>query len=368
MLKIENICCCPICKGDLVWLETLITCKKCGEKYPIREGIPCFLKEPQYWCMISREKMNDINKYIQQHGWEKGFKEQVPPEFHNIIKGIGRDDFRFFMPISRNAVGLDLGCMWGAWTFSLAKHCKQIIGIDQTFETLRMADLRKRNLKVNNVNVMRSNAFELPFIDSIFDFAIVNGVLEWIGAEKEFITERDFGKKTSGSQNNYLKSPRDFQVKALKEIWRALKPGGIVYIGIENRISWRSFLGANDPHSGLPYNSLMPRWLANIYMKSRVGKAYRTYTYTLNGLSKLLNEARFKKIQFFTAIPEYSYPNVIFPLKERFLQFYVNNLRQFHSIDNPNRKSKIKHKLFDFISNLGLATHFVECFLVLARK
>jgi ubiquinone/menaquinone biosynthesis C-methylase UbiE len=321
--------------------------------------------------MIPPDKIQEINQFIQEHGWDKAFEEMIPQPLHSVIQGADRADFRFFMPVSPNAVALDLGCMWGAWTFSLAQHCKQVIGIDQTFETLRMGELRKVSSRVTNVSFVQSDAVQLPFADCIFDIVIINGVLEWIGSDKEFVTEKDFGKRGSKHlTSTYSQSPRAIQVKALEEALRVLKPGGTVYIGIENRISWQNFFGS-DPHSGLRFTSLMPRWLANLYMRLRLGKDYRTYTYSSVGLRKLLAEAGFKETQFFTSIPEYSFPDIIFPLEERFLRFYVHS-RPLNSTSSLKIKAKILAflgvRFFDFLSALRLATHFVDVFLVLAKK
>jgi uncharacterized protein YbaR (Trm112 family) len=34
---------CPSCKGDVELKENKIVCKKCGLKYPVRDGIPIML-------------------------------------------------------------------------------------------------------------------------------------------------------------------------------------------------------------------------------------------------------------------------------------------------------------------------------------
>lgn len=34
---------CPACKADVELKDNKIVCKKCGKKYPIREGIPVML-------------------------------------------------------------------------------------------------------------------------------------------------------------------------------------------------------------------------------------------------------------------------------------------------------------------------------------
>ena len=41
--ELLDILACPACKGDVKLLNKKIVCKKCGKKYPIRQGIPVMI-------------------------------------------------------------------------------------------------------------------------------------------------------------------------------------------------------------------------------------------------------------------------------------------------------------------------------------
>lgn len=41
--ELLDILACPACKGDVELKENKIACKKCGKKYPIKDGIPVML-------------------------------------------------------------------------------------------------------------------------------------------------------------------------------------------------------------------------------------------------------------------------------------------------------------------------------------
>lgn len=41
--ELLDILACPDCKGDVEEKDNKIVCKKCGKKYPIRDGIPVML-------------------------------------------------------------------------------------------------------------------------------------------------------------------------------------------------------------------------------------------------------------------------------------------------------------------------------------
>jgi uncharacterized protein YbaR (Trm112 family) len=41
--KLLDILACPACKGDVELREDKIICKRCGKKYPVRNGVPVML-------------------------------------------------------------------------------------------------------------------------------------------------------------------------------------------------------------------------------------------------------------------------------------------------------------------------------------
>ncbi|MFA5287078.1 MAG: Trm112 family protein [Candidatus Omnitrophota bacterium] len=41
--ELIDILCCPACKGDVFLSGEKIVCKKCGNKYPVKDGIPIML-------------------------------------------------------------------------------------------------------------------------------------------------------------------------------------------------------------------------------------------------------------------------------------------------------------------------------------
>lgn len=43
--NIEDILCCPACRGELKKEKMAFSCEKCRLKYPLKEGIYCFLKD-----------------------------------------------------------------------------------------------------------------------------------------------------------------------------------------------------------------------------------------------------------------------------------------------------------------------------------
>lgn len=71
----------------------------------------------------------------------------------------------------------------------------------------------------------------------------------------------------------------------MSEIFRVLKPGGIVYFAATNRIM------LNEPHYNLPLLSVMPRYFSHMYVKaSGKGDFYYEKHLTYWSLKKLVNK------------------------------------------------------------------------------
>lgn len=41
--ELLDILACPDCKGDVEFRSEKIICKKCGKKYPVKDGIPVMI-------------------------------------------------------------------------------------------------------------------------------------------------------------------------------------------------------------------------------------------------------------------------------------------------------------------------------------
>lgn len=107
----------------------------------------------------------------------------------------------------RNKVGLDIGSANGAFTIELAKSgAKKMYGIDIADEFIKKSTARLKKEKLKNVTFLQADANKLPFQDNSFDFIICTEVLEHVPGFR----------------------------KAIAEIKRVLKPGGIFVITTPN--------------------------------------------------------------------------------------------------------------------------------------
>ena len=145
---------------------------------------------------------------------------------------------------------LDIGCGSGYAGHLLDKRSKLYIGLDYVDER-----------KIQSFRFFRGTASSIPFKDGSFDIIICNHVLEHVPD----------------------------QGKLINEIYRLLKKDGICYITSPNKL-WPM-----EPHLKLPFLSIMPRKIANMYVRiAGRGKIYDVVPLTYSQFRRKLG----KKFRF----------------------------------------------------------------------
>ena len=304
---------CPYCHSRLFLDRGILSCQSCKKGYPIINGIPNFCEKDEYWCNVSREKMLKLNAKARQSGdWLKTAKELIP-EYLNAIEPFERADAQFLWPTTSKSRILDAGSMWGGLTIPVAQNCREIFAVDHTIETLTFLRIRAEQMGFRNIHAVASTVKNLPFPNGYFDMVILSGVLEWVAFDQEVVLEIHWGKRRSDSAT-YSKNPRQVQVEVLGEIQRVLKPGGHLYLAIENRIGFQYLAGMPDDHVNIKYVPFLPRFMANAITKWKLNCEYRTYIYSLAGYRSLLKDSGFQNMEFYGAFLHYIRPSEIIPL------------------------------------------------------
>ena len=300
---------CQKCGAELAKNNNFYTCDKCKNKWPIKKGIGLF-SESKYWGEVNQDEMNQILDVVETKGMEEALK--LAESKYEVVCRFSRDpsraDWRFYLPVKQDWRILDAGCGLGGMTYPLAKIAKEVIGFDASYERAKFVSEKAKFEGLNNVKTLVGNFDNLPLKNNSFDLVILNGVLEWAGIPNE------------------PKNPREVQKDMLKKCLSLLKPGGYIYIGIENRFAL-NYLTTGIDHSGVRFTSWMPRFLANIYTKIRLKKPYRSYTYGKRGYEKRFKESGFKKERFTLPASGYNFPKYIIPYDNIYcLQYAIKNL------------------------------------------
>ncbi len=296
---------CPSCHHPLPApsrSSDLLVCN-CGQRYETREGIPLFCA-PGYWNNVPRETMAAALDDAAESGDWKGAMERHLPRYVRAAAPAYRADAQFLFPVNRQSTVLDAGAMWGALTVPMSRFCSAVYAIDRTLETLQLLTLRARQGGLTNIVPAVADVTMLPFADAFFDCVILNGVLEWVANDDEIVVETDLEGRRS-QRKNYRDTPRERQLRALKEIRRVTKPEGSLYLAIENRAGLQYKLGWPDDHVNLRWVTFLPRTVANTWTKLRRNCEYRTWIYSPEELQQIMTEAGFRSFRTYAVQPHY---------------------------------------------------------------
>jgi SAM-dependent methyltransferase len=341
---------CLFCKGKLKEQGPRLVCKQCGAHWDAKDFVPCFVKDAPYWGELPQDEMRALLKSAQEGYWRDAL-EMIAEEKRDEILEYGSDEtrawWRYLLPGQNTGKVLDIGAGLGAITFSLANTGYEVVAIDSVMERIQFIETRRRQDNKRNIQTACASALALPFPENSFDVVLLNGVLEWLGISDTTLP------------------PDKIQKKALHNIFNLLKSNGILYIGIENRISAIYFLGFKDPHSGLKFTTLMPRKIAHLYALIKKKAGYRTYIYSQWGYRKMLKEAGFKEMRFFLPLPSYRNFKVVAPMGSRKIARYCAT-----HIWNKKRLRLLRviQPLLQVLPVGFFLDHFTPDYSIIARK
>ena len=300
---------CDRCGGELAWScdQDSACCQSCDRKIPFVSGFLDFVgQRASYWGEIPEDRIELALVTADAKGIEEALAEIVNehPELGIYILSWARADWIFHWLSSSRHLDLcvDLGSGWGTLALSLREYFKDVISVDVVSQRLALQSLRFEHESIDNVHLLRASALNAPVRPHSADLVVANGLLEWIALEKPDanVTET--------------------QLQFLRACKTMLKPDGSLFIGIENRIGLNSLVGLPD-HSGYPFTSLFPRFMAAGLVRlgdlllrpslttkrSALARGrYLTWTYTIPGYLRLLRRAGFQHVEVYWCYPSYN--------------------------------------------------------------
>lgn len=151
---------------------------------------------------------------------------------------------------------LDVGCGYGHTALELARHCARTVGIEPSRTLYEHATALGRAAGLDNLE-FRPHGIEALEDEACYDLVVLDNVLEHLPD----------------------------QSAAIRRIVRCLRPRGVVYIVVPNKL-WPI-----EVHYRLPFLSYLPLALANRYLRlTGRGHDYTDASYapTYFGLNRLL--------------------------------------------------------------------------------
>lgn len=349
---------CLRCGGRLTFGQIEVKCLDCNAQWPLIGDIPRFYPaQNYYWGEVDRQNMIRLLADARQGSWKDAvrncFKEAYRQDY---CLDLQRASWLATLGLPPTAVGLDIGCGFGALTHSMALSLGEVYAVEAVPERIEFTQERLRQEGITNVSLLQASATALPFFENSFDLIVANGILEWIG-------EWD----TSGS-------PRAAQLRFLASLQRLLKEDGVLLIGIENRFARGAFRGGLD-HSGRAYTSIVPRWLATamLHWRGKTGdyvlsapsstSQYRTYTYSPLGYRKILKESGLEAVSIYCARPGYNQPHRLIAFESVPLQ--IDDRERFW--DWKGERKPFWRRKAKAVRN-NLSPWFADSFVIVAAK
>ncbi|HTP33564.1 MAG TPA: methyltransferase domain-containing protein [Candidatus Acidoferrales bacterium] len=344
--QLEEQLVCPGCSAPLEEKSGRLRCPCCREAWPIVDGIPEFVEEFPYWGEIPAEQMREVNRAAETRPWKAVLLDSADPKVRRaaeMITALGRANWHLLANLPPESRVLDLGAGTGTNSHALALHYREVVAVEPVRERVEFMRRRFTQEGLSNIKILRSSLWKLPFPPESFDLVAMNGVLEWVA------------ESVAGD-------PGEVQERALRKAASVLKPGGCLYLGIENRYCAGYFIGYPDPHSGVPFVTVLPRFLANWYSRRKgLAGGYRNYLYSSRGYRKLLLRSGFSRVEVYLALPSYNSPRFLIPLDGDAYSYYARN-------QHSGRPGRVRNAIWEVLLRLKLLKYVEYSFAIFAYK
>ena len=195
---------CPLCKRLLRQEEGALRCPTCSQAYPIREGIPDFIREE---LSQSKDPVLRRMRFIDRMGRIYETKLWYPIVL-NVYGGFHSPSLaQLVSTVSQKVQAtqgrvLDIACGPGTYGRRIASPSKEVFGIDVSMGMLRQGAAYTAKERIHNVHFARARVEALPFENDLFDATLCCGSLHLFANT----------------------------VIALREMARVMKPGAILAV------------------------------------------------------------------------------------------------------------------------------------------
>jgi len=252
-------------------------------------------------------------------------------------------------PLTARSV-LDLGCAAGGITRVLAQRARRGIGLDSRRDNVWAARHGAGADGAAAARFAQGDALHLPFGTDTFDVVLMSGLVEWLGWALPDLP------------------PAVAQLTGLREVRRVLRPGGWVFVGIENR--WFPRFLLRSPHQRLPLALLLPARVAWALPRWVYGARVHERLYGPRGLERLLRRAGFEEVEIFIPVFDYQFPREIVPGRDRrALLAALGRAAQparddFERVTGGGRRGR---RWLRLVAALGLQRWLAPCFVAVGR-
>jgi SAM-dependent methyltransferase len=200
------------------------------------------------------------------------------PSYYHLAPGRSNAFRSLGLPHDLTILELGAGC--GALSRHLGEQHAQVHSVEGSLRRATICRARCRDL--DNVAVFCADFSSLA-LPAAYDVVVLNGVLEYAPSFLQHCGDED---------------PAAALIRFARSV---LKPGGIVVVGIENKLGLKYWCGAPEDHTSTLYEGI------HGYPSRR-----DVVTFSRRELSGLLSDAGFGSIQYFYCFPDYKFTSTVF--------------------------------------------------------
>lgn len=202
MFNIEEIICCPLCKGDLTvdftYLQHKIPkrklrfyyCPKCDNKFSFVDSVLDFSTNTPKKISLA-QKMMESNNIVQKYEGKSWRGSRLFASYTGITLKEEMALIKEISHIDQDDTVLDLACGTGLYTRYFAKKCDQrkVIGIDISWPMLRYAVNKINEQQIENITFLHGDAHYLPFKADSIDAVVCCGSLHLFNEVNQVVKE-----------------------------------------------------------------------------------------------------------------------------------------------------------------------------------
>lgn len=245
----------------------------------------------------------------------------LTPIRHNVLK---------WYEFDKNASLLEIGAGCGAVTGLFCEKVGRVVAID--LSKRRSTINATRNKNYDNLEIFVGN-FEDIKLEEKFDYITLIGVLEY--------------------SIYYLNSPDPF-IDMLKKVKGMLKPAGKLMVAIENKYGLKYWAGATEDHTGMLFDGI--QGYVNVD---------KVRTFSKGTLKKMMEQAGFKKSDFYYPVPDYKMPLEVY--SEKYLPKKGDIKSNAVAYDRNRYAFFDETCAYDSICEDGLFEEFANSFIVISE-
>lgn len=277
--------------------------------------------------------------------WRTALRASESPAVRAVagrVENLNVANWHMLVPLPATATALDVGADLGTVAHALALSYRRVVALDPSAARARFARHRLDQERLTGAHAVAGDLLALPVRRSSVDLVVLLGVLGAVAREAQ------------GGR------PAESQRRLLEEVRAALKPGGWVVLGVDNRFASSYLAGAPDPDFRLPWAGLLPRPLARAlaWIAGRPGATPSLHS--VRGYRRLLARAGFEDVRVWCALPGYAEPRLLVACAQGPFAHFLANL----SAVGTSAPRRIVRGL---LHRLGLLKYMAPSYCILAR-